>query len=168
MWKNLFGRKKDGKASAGNPVPSPATAADIEACQAEIVRAVVASIADLYDGEWEDRDWLRIVVNYEALWAQPQVRTSSLNFTIARLPGASLEKIGFRLSPVARAGLQRLAALMQAHGGSWWTVCDLVVERDGRFEFAFSYDRPYRIDGNLNDQRFNDYLERYRAETGDA
>ncbi|MCX8996037.1 hypothetical protein NOF55_02865 [Rhizobiaceae bacterium BDR2-2] len=166
MWEKLFGGKKNSGATAGNPPPASAAPAEIKACQTELARAVAASITDLYDGEWEDRDWLRIVVNHEALWDQPQTRTSSLNFTIARRPGEALEKMGFRLSPAAREGFQRLAALMQAQGGSWWTVCDLVIERDGRFDFTFSYGQPYRIDGNLNDQRFRDYLERYRAETG--
>ena len=166
MWKKLFGGTKDSGAPTGDPPPASSARAQIDACQTELVRAVAESITDLHDGEWEDRDWLRAVVNYEALWDQPQIRTSSLNFTIARRPGLPLEKMGFRLSPRAREGFERLAELMQTQGGSWWTVCDLVIERDGRFDFTFSYDKLYRIDGNLNDQRFKGYLERYRAETG--
>ena len=158
MWKKLFNRPKESSARGA--------ADEIMTCQDDLVRAVADSITDLHDGEWENREWLRIVVNHEALWAQSAPRTSSLGFVIARRLGGPLEKLGFRLSPAARHGFQKLAALMQARDGRWWTVCHLVIERDGRFDFAFSHDKPYRIDGELNDRRFADYLEKYRAETG--
>jgi len=48
-----------------------------------------------------------------------------------------------------------------------WGICDLVVDRPGRFRFNFCYDPPKRINGIFDEEsmgRFERYLEAYKAE----
>ncbi len=138
---------------------------DLNTAYADTVQAVAASLHDVNDGEWGDRDWLRLVVDFESLHGDAP-RTSSISFAIARAPGASLEKVAFRLSPSAKAGFAEIGRIMHAQKGQWWTTSTLVVERDGSYDFQFAYTPPYRLGGNLNDTRYRDYLERYKRETG--
>ncbi|WP_394003487.1 hypothetical protein ACF3M1_02145 [Luteimonas sp. WGS1318] len=140
---------------------------DLNAAYADTVRAVAASVRDVNDGEWGERDWLRLVVDFETLPGDDGApRTSSLSFAIARVPDGPLEKVAFRLSPEAKAGFASIGRIMHAQKGQWWSTSTLVVERDGRYDFQFAYTPPYRLSGNLNDTRYRDYLERYKAETG--
>ncbi|MEO9337391.1 hypothetical protein ABFT80_08150 [Mesorhizobium sp. SB112] len=132
--------------------------------QADIARAVAQCVSNVNDGEWGDREWLRLVVNFEGLWSSKEPVTSSISFAIARNTDGSLEKVSFRLSPDTKAKFASLAETMKGTGGSAWTVSDLVIENDGRYNFQFSYDPPYRLGGNLHDKRFLDYLDRHRAE----
>lgn len=165
MSRSWFGRKTPA-ASLPTPQAAPAPASEIEAAQADVVRALAASVTDVHDGDWETRDWLRIVANVEAFWDRADTPTSSLAFSIAQRPGGPLEKLSFRLSSAARASLAQLAQAMHTREQAWWTVCEITVERNGHFAFAFSYDAPYRLSGNLHDTRFKDYLARYQADTG--
>ncbi len=141
---------------------------DLNQAYQETVRAVAQSVVNVREGEWGDRDWMRIVVNYESLRHATEAQESVLAFAIARPPGGTPEKVSFRLSPQATAGFHRVDDVMSATKGQHWTVCDLVIDRDGRYAFEFSYDPPYRLGGNLNDTRFKDYLERYLAGTTKA
>lgn len=128
-----------------------------------IVQAVIASVPDVMDGEWGQRDWRQIVVNYETLLHSAEPQTSDISFSVAQDHDGTLEIVDFRLSRTAKSALQELAAVMQAQGGAAWTVCDLVIEADGRYRFDFDYGAPYRLSGQLHDQRFDDYLQRYLA-----
>ncbi len=140
---------------------------DLNTAYADTVRAVAASVTDVNDGEWGDRDWLRLVVDFESL-AQDEAapRTSSISFAIARAPGGPLEKVGFRLSRAAKDGFVRIGRIMHGQKGQYWSTATLTVERDGSYDFQFAYTPPYRLGGNLNDTRYRDYLERYQTETG--
>ncbi|VXC09711.1 conserved hypothetical protein [Luteimonas sp. 9C] len=140
---------------------------DLNAAYADTVRAVAASVRDVNDGEWGARDWLRLVVDFESLSEDGGApRTSSISFAIARAGDGPLEKVAFRLSPEAKAGFAQIGRIMHAQKGQDWTTSTLVVERDGQYDFQFGYTAPYRLSGNLNDTRYRDYLERYKAETG--
>ena len=130
----------------------------------ETVQTVVASVPDVMDGEWGEREWERIVVNYETLLGQPDETTSAIAFSVARAPGGAPEIVDFRLSDEAEANLERLRTAMHGQNGTYWTVCDLTIERDGRYDFAYSYDAPYRLSGNVHDTRFKNYLENYLAQ----
>lgn len=130
------------------------------------VRAVVASVSDVMDGEWGERTWERIVVNYESLMHTEENESSTIAFSLARTKDGPLEKAHFRLSNDAKAALERIKEIVHEQNGDYWTTCDLVIERDGAYRFDFSYGEPYRISGNLNDRRFNDYLENYLREKG--
>ena len=138
---------------------------DLNAAYAETVREVAASVRDVNDGEWGNRDWLRLVVDFESEPGDAP-RTSSISFAIARDGDGPLEKVSFRLSPAAKAGFAQIGRIMQAQKGQAWSTSTLIVERDGRYDFQFAYTPPYRLSGNLNDTRYRDYLERYKAETG--
>lgn len=139
---------------------------DLNAAYADTVRAVAASVSHVNDGEWGDRDWLRLVVDFESLAHTDEPRTSSISFAIARAPAGPLEKVAFRLAQDAKDGFVRIGKLMHGQKGQYWSTCRLVVERDGRYDFQFDYAPPYRLGGNVNDTRYRDYLERYVAETG--
>ncbi|MHA6690902.1 hypothetical protein [Devosia sp. A449] len=132
--------------------------------QTAIAASVIADIAKPRDGQWGDRQWRRIVVNFEAQWSAEDLVTSVLSFAVAGGVGVELEKVSVQLSQATEDLFARLAAQMQAQNGVFWTVCDLVVDSSGRFTFDFSYDPPYRLSGNLNDKRFADYVERHRTE----
>lgn len=139
---------------------------DLNAAYAETVRAVAASVQDVNDGEWGDRDWVRLFVDFESLAHTDEPRTSSISFAIARTPGGPLEKVSFRLSPAAKQGFIDIGRIMHGQKGQYWSASTLTVERDGSYDFQFSYAPPYRLGGNLNDTRYRDYLERYVEETG--
>lgn len=137
---------------------------DLNQAYAETVQAVAASVTDVMDGEWGQREWQRIVVNFESLLHTSEPQTSDISFAIAQAPQGQPEMVDFRLSRAARNGFRHIAQVMHAQKGSHWTVCDLVIERDGRYRFDFSYDPPYRLGGQVYDTRFDDYLQRYLAE----
>lgn len=126
-----------------------------------IVQAVIASVPDVMDGDWADRSWQQIVVNYETLLHSSAPQVSDISFSVAEDRTGLLEIVDFRLSRVAKDALQDLAIAMHAQARAWWTVCDLVIEADGRYRFDFGYDAPYRLSGQIDDQRFDDYLQRY-------
>lgn len=129
--------------------------------QAAIVRAVAGNVTDVMDGEWGMREWCHLFVDFEA---EPDGgRTSSITFAIARLPGQQPEKISFRLPPEAKRLFVELADAMQKDGTQRWSTAQLRVERDGRHDFQFAYDPPYRLGGNLLDKRFEDYLDTWLA-----
>ena len=46
--------------------------------------------------------------------------------------------------------------------GKTWTVVDLTVERSGKYDFAFSYDAPPRLSGDLLHSPLTGLLKRYR------
>lgn len=147
--------------------PAPTQIAEL---QADVVRAVVASVTDLRDGEWGDREWSQLVVDFETLLDTDDPRTSSVSRVIAvGAPGTvasdGLEVLDFRLSRAAKDALAGLAGAMAA-GGDRWTSARLTVERDGTFAFDFAYGEPYRLSGHPNDTRFNDYLDEYRRRSG--
>lgn len=141
------------------------TADDLNQAYVETVQAVAASVSDVMDGEWGGREWRRIVVNHESLLHEQEPEESTIAFSVAGKPGGEPEIVDFRLSDAAEAGLARIAEVMHAQKGQYWTVCDLTIERDGSYRFDFSYDPPYRLGGHAHDTRFDDYLQRYLIET---
>lgn len=138
---------------------------DLNQAYVETVQAVAGSVTDVMDGEWGERDWRRIVVNHESLLHAEEPEASTIAFAVAAKPGGEPEIVDFRLSRAAKNGLKRIADIMHAQKGQYWTVCDLTIERDGSYRFDFSYDPPYRLGGHTHDTRFDDYLQRYAAET---
>lgn len=63
--------------------------------EAAIVRAVAANVTDVMDGEWGEREWLHLFVDFEI--AAEGDRSSSITFALARLPGRPVEDVSFRL-----------------------------------------------------------------------
>lgn len=139
-------------------------AAAVQQAQNDAVRAVAASVTDLRDDDWGDRDWERILVNIE-IETDPARRISAQTSALARRPGQPLEDLDFRLSREAKHALVALRETMADERGKWST-CDLRIDRDGRFAFDFSYDPPRRLGGDLLHSPLEGALQRYLAETG--
>lgn len=149
MFKRLFaGLKKS------SPLP------DLIALQAAAVRSIAADVTDLQDGEWEDREWVYLAVNHEVLVEEGR-RSSTQAQVIAHRPGAELEEFGFRLSMESKAHLLALRDAMADADGKTWTVLDLALERSGTYNFAFGYDAPPRLNGDLLHTPLSGLLERY-------
>ncbi len=134
---------------------------DIAALQDDVVRSVIADITSLYDGEWEDRDWVHIAVNHEVLIEEGR-RSSTQTAVLARKPGGELEDLNFRLSMATKQKLLTVRDIMAKGGKQPWTILDLTIERDGRYDFAFGYGPPPRLSGNLLHTPLSDLLERYK------
>ncbi|MEN3950011.1 hypothetical protein [Iodidimonas sp. SYSU 1G8] len=128
--------------------------------QASIVRAVAGDVSGTTDGGWGDREWVHLFVDFEL--DHDSGRSSSISFALARRPGASLEKIAFRLSPETKQAFADLADAVHTPGRQSWSAVQVRVEADGRYNFEFSYAPPYRLGGKLNDTRFSDYLDAWR------
>lgn len=137
---------------------------ELEQAYAETAKAIIASVSDVMDGDWDDRVWERIVVNYETLLHTPEATSSAIAFSIARSSAGRLETVDFRPSDEAEGGLENIVEIVHSQSGLYWTTCDVTIERDGTYKFAFSYDPPHRLSGHLDDRRFADYLERYLNE----
>lgn len=129
--------------------------------EAAIVRAVAADVTDVMEGEWGDREWLHLFVDFEI--AAEGDRSSSITFALARLPEQPVEDVSFRLPQEAKRLLGTLADGMGSTPNGRWTCAQLRVERDGRYALNYSYDPPYRLGGNLIDNRFRDYLDTWLA-----
>lgn len=124
-------------------------AQDLQQAYADTVRGVIDSVPDVMDGEWGDR-------------------ISDISFAVARTPDGPLELVDFRLSRAVKTGFERISALAFDRDGRRFTTCDLVIEADGTYRFDFAHDAPYRLGGHVHDTRFDDYLARHRAETGEG
>ncbi|GEM_PF-693306 len=133
--------------------------------QADIVRAIVVDRTDLHDFEWEDRDWIYIAVNHELL-VEDGARSSTQTAILARKPGELLEGLSFRLSMATKQTIRSLHNAMQHAGKEPWTIVDITIERDGRYDFVFSYDPPPRINGDLLHSPLKGLLERFKAQRG--
>lgn len=131
----------------------------IRQIQEDIVCAVAGNVADVMDGEWGDRAWVHLFVDFEI--DQESARSSSIVFALARHPGQALEKVAFRLPAEAKQRFSDLAEAMCRPGEDRWSSTQLRIEADGSFAFEFSYGQPWRLGGNLIDKRFEDYLGRW-------
>lgn len=150
MFKRLF-------AGLNRSSPLP----DLLALQNAAVRSMASDITNLQDGEWEDREWLYLAINHEILVEEGR-RSSTQAQVIAHRTGADLEELGFRLSMESKAHLLALRDAMADVDGKTWTVVDLTAERSGKYGFAFSYDPPPRLNGDLLHSPLTGLLERYR------
>jgi len=150
MFKRLFAGLK-----TSSPLP------DLLALQNAAVRSIANDVTKLQDGEWEDRDWVYLAVNHEILVEEGR-RSSTQAEVIAHKPAAELEELGFRLSMESKAHLLALRDAMADADGKTWTVLDLTVERSDTYDFAFGYDAPPRLNGDLLHSPLTGLLERYR------
>ena len=133
--------------------------------QDNAVRSIAADIVDLQDGEWEDREWVYIAVNHEILIEEGR-RSSTQASVLARKPGGELEDLDFRLSMDSKAKLLALREVMTKEGENAWTILDLTIERDGHYDFQFSYAPPPRLNGDLLHSPLSNLLEQYLAKGG--
>lgn len=135
---------------------------EIQRIQAEAVQEIAASVSDVVDGEWGDREWARIAANVEIDTAQGR-RISAQTSAIARRPGKDYEDVDFRLSRRAKDALVALREAMRDQRGAWNT-CDVTIDRDGRYHFDFSYEPPRRLNGDLLHSPLQGSLQRWLDE----
>ena len=140
-------------------------AAAILEAQQHAVREVAASVTKLQEGSWDDREWRRIAIDFE-IDTEGGRRTSAQTSVIARHPNQPLEDLDFRLSMSAKDALAALREAMRDERGAWST-CRLRIDRDGKFEFDFSYEPPRRLGGDLLYSPLQGHLDRYKAETSE-
>lgn len=133
---------------------------DLAAMQDNIVRSVIGDITNLQEGEWEDREWVYIAVNHEVLVEEGR-RSSTQTSVLAQKAGAELEDLDFRLSAASKAALLSLREAMATAGQDAWTIVDLTIERNGRYDFEFGYEPPPRLGGDLLHSPLKDLLQRY-------
>lgn len=136
---------------------------DLVGLQKAIVRSVVDDRTELYDGKWEDRDWVYLAVNHELLIEDGR-RSSTQAKVLAHKGDGALEDLSFRLSPGSKAAILALRDAMVGMGQAPWTILDLKVDRSGKYEVSFSYEPPPRLNGDLLHNPNKDLLERYRAQ----
>lgn len=127
--------------------------------ESSLARAMATCVTDVMEGEWGDREWLHLFVDFEI--DDSGERSSSIAFALARVARQPLEKVSFRLSAKVKRQWADLAAGMQAGADTRWNSAQLRVEQDGRYSLQYSYAPPFRLGGNLHDTRFNDYLEQW-------
>ncbi|TSH98514.1 hypothetical protein FOZ76_01815 [Verticiella sediminum] len=139
------------------------SAPDLAALQDDAVRAVVADITDLHDGEWGTREWVYIAVNHEVL-AEEGGRSSTHALVLAREPGGELEALSFRLGMRSKHAMLALREAIAAGGKAPWTILDLTIERDGHYDFVFGHGPPPRLNGDLLHSPLKGLLERYKAD----
>lgn len=139
--------------------------AHIVALEDTVVRSIAGDVTDLQDGEWEGREWVYLAVNHEVL-VGPGTNSSSQAVVLAHRPGQALEDLDFRLSRQSKLALLALRDAMARGGQEPWTILDLTLERDGRYAFAFRYDPPPRLNGDLLHRPLDDLLARYSADKG--
>jgi len=135
---------------------------DIAALQNSAVRSIAADIVVLQDGEWEERDWVYIAVNHELLVEEGR-RSSTQASVIAQKHGGALEDLDFRLSTASKSKLLALRDAMTKKGESPWTILDLTIQREGRYDFKFGYVPPPRLNGDLLHSPLSNLLEQYLA-----
>ncbi|MCJ8151766.1 hypothetical protein [Shinella sedimenti] len=133
--------------------------------QDAVVRSIVDDRINLHDFEWEDRDWVYIAVNHELLIEDGR-RSSTQTAVLAHKPGGSLEDLSFRLSPTSKQKLIALQEAMRQVDEKPWAIVDIAIERDGRYQFHFSYGEPPRISGDLLHSPLTGLLDRYKSERG--
>lgn len=136
---------------------------EIQRLQGETVREIAASVTDLMEGDWGDREWARIAANVEIDTAQGR-RISAQTSAIARSPGHAFEDVDFRLSRQAKDALVALREAMRDQRGAWNT-CDVTIDRSGKYHFDFSYEPPRRLNGDLLHSPLTGHLDRYLSET---
>ena len=127
----------------------------------DVVKAVVACATDVVDGDWGNRQWVHLFVDFEI--DQSGERTSSISFALGKRPAEQIEKVSFRLSPQAKRSFAALADSMGASPNGRWTSAQLRIAPDGNYDMIYSYAAPYRLSGNLIDDRFRDYVAQWMA-----
>jgi len=134
--------------------------------QDSAVRSIAADIVNLQDGEWEDREWVYIAVNHEILIEEGR-RSSTQASVLAHKPGGKLQDLDFRLGQASKAKLLALREAMTRKGEDAWTILDITIDRNGHYDFKFSYAPPPRLNGDLLHSPLSNLLDEYLATHGE-
>ena len=136
---------------------------DLVALQDNAAKAVAGDVTDLQDGEWEDRTWVYLAINHE-ISVEDGLRSSTQAAVLAMKPGGVLEQLGFRLSMATKQQLLALRNAMTKAGESPWTILDLTITPDGRYDFRFSHAQPPRLSGDLLHRPLANLLQQYEEQ----
>ena len=136
---------------------------NLPALQDIAAKAVAGDVMDLQDGEWEDRTWVYIAINHE-ISPEDGLRSSTQAAVLASRPGGQLEQLGFRLSMATKQKLLALRDAMTRPGEGPWTVLDLTMTPDGRYDFRFSHAEPPRLSGDLLHRPLANLLQHYEMQ----
>jgi hypothetical protein len=130
---------------------------DMITAQQEV--AAIVAAANPYD-EWE-----RIVADIEIEQRGADYRTSMVSFVIARKPDSSLHTVDIKLSDATRKAVIAMYRERLDNAGDKIGSFGLEIDRDGKYRFEISYDKPDRINANWDSKRqtkINNYLQTYR------
>lgn len=110
--------------------------------------------------------WERLVISYEMEHNVETVQHNRLGFYIVKEKDGRYAERDFTFTTNVIDAFTRLNDASMKTNKQHWTVCEFVLDSNGRFSMDFKYDQPKRING-IHDYesyyRFNDYLKEYIA-----
>lgn len=132
--------------------------ANLSALYEETVNAV----ADSVDDAWE-----HIIVNYELRHRSRSTEEDSVSLYVRKVSG-DYQLENFELSESAEKGFHKISDAMHEQKGSRWGASTLTIEKNGTYNFDFSYEPPKRLAGIYDKDSFdfyNNYLDHYLKES---
>jgi hypothetical protein len=129
----------------------------------ELQKAIAQAVVNAIREPWE-----RIVVNFEMEQTDEGRVIDYRAFYISATKDGDFSKTSVRVLPdeVDDRFIELNDAMLESEG-SRWGICDLVIDRSGKYNFKFDYEPPKRIRGVFDESsmgRFDKYLDTYRAE----
>jgi hypothetical protein len=109
--------------------------------------------------------WERIVADVEIAEEETGYRIDTISFAIVRSPDNNLDTPDFALSDATRRAVIAMYRERLENAGDKIGSFGLEIDRDGKFRFQISYDKPDRINGNFRtkkQQQIHNYLATYR------
>lgn len=130
---------------------------DITALQANLASSVVD---DCPFGEWE-----RIVADIEIAVDNDECLLDTLSFAVIRDNNGRLTNPYFEMSPKTHSSVIEIYKERLENSGKKISGFMLEVQKDGRYGFDLSYDKPERLNGVFKSRkadRMANYLQSYR------
>lgn len=128
-------------------------------------QAVVVAVA----GDVPYRHWERILLDVEIAEQTDGYDLDTVSIVIRRNERNELEDPQFRLGAESKEAITRLYEQRKQDAGEVIGGFELSVDFPGKFRFAFSHDKPKRLNGVWDaerQRRLDDYLSIYKAEVG--
>ena len=126
----------------------------------KLQEAVVVSVIQSIPEEWE-----RVVINYEMMYTEEGHEENRLGFYIVKDDSGTLAKQRLGFAPPEIKALRLLNEGSIDINREHWGICELVIDRNGKYTMTFSFERPKRINGIHDEEsyyRFGKYLETYK------
>ncbi len=130
---------------------------DMIIAQQSVAAAVVADYP--YD------DWERIVADVEIGEQETGYQLDTMSFAVVRKGDNNLTAADIKLSDATRQAAIALYRERLDNAGDKIGSFGLEIDRDGKYRFEISYDKPERINGNWDSKKqvkINNYLQTYR------
>ncbi|MCL2716843.1 MAG: hypothetical protein FWD68_20360 [Alphaproteobacteria bacterium] len=129
----------------------------------ELQDQIAQNLVDAMSEPWE-----RIVVNLEMEMTAEGPIVNYLYFYISQLSDGDFKET--EVDDLPNEADNKFRALNDAvleNAGNRWGICDLVIEKTGKYKFKYDYGQPKRLNNILDESsygRFNNYLDAFRAE----